>query len=163
MCDMQKPNFFSNLSIKSKLLLSYLLVIMLCTVLLCSVIYSQFQSIMRTQLANHVDHVITLTAKNLEQQVKYVDTLLFNIQMNQKITSTITSRDIDVLNSIDILSEQLDKTDILQKRISDVKLYLIDKPDYPSIYSDSIIVSDSLVKSDVWYSSTINGAASFSG
>lgn len=157
MCDMQKPNFFSNLSIKSKLLLSYLLVIMLCTVLLCSVIYSQFQSIMRTQLADHVDHVITLTAKNLEQQVKYVDTLLFNIQMNQKITSTITSRDIDVLNSIDILSEQLDKTDILQKRISDVKLYLIDKPDYPSIYSDSIIVSDSFVKSDVWYINTING------
>ena len=154
---MQKPNFFSNLSIKSKLMLSYLLVIMLCTVLLCTVIYFQFQSVMRTQLTEHVNQVITLTAKNLEQQIKYVDTLLFNIQMNSKITSTVTNKDIDVLNGIDILTEQLDKTDILQKRISEVKLYLTDRPDYPSIYSDSIILSDSMVKGDVWYQNTIKG------
>ena len=75
-------------------MLSYLLVIMLCTVLLCTVIYFQFQSVMRTQLTEHVNQVITLTAKNLEQQIKYVDTLLFNIQMNSKITSTVTNKDI---------------------------------------------------------------------
>lgn len=150
-------NSFNNLSIKSKLLISYLVVILLCITLFCAVIYSKFQSIMRSQLSNHVDQVITLTAQNLEQQTKYIDTLLFNIQMNSQITSTITNKNIDVLNSIDILNEQLAKTDILQKRISEVRLYLIDRPEYPSIYSDSLIVSDSMVKGDVWYQKAAGG------
>ncbi len=155
---MKIPAYFSNLSIKRKLILSYLLVIMLCIALFCTVIYYKFQSIMRVQLSEHVDQIITVTAKNLEQQVKYVDTLLFNIQLNPKITQTVTNKNIDVLNSIDILNDQLDKTDILQKRISEVRLYLIDRPEYPSIYSDSLILSDEMAKGDVWYQNTLNNA-----
>ena len=155
---MKTPAYLSNLSIKRKLILSYLLVIMLCIALFCTVIYYKFQSIMRVQLSEHVNQIITVTAKNLEQQVKYVDTLLFNIQLNPKITQTVTNKNIDVLNSIDILNEQLDKTDILQKRISEVKLYLINRPEYPSIYSDSLILSDEMAKGDVWYQNTLKNA-----
>lgn len=147
---------FHNLSIKSKLLLSYLLVIMFCISLSCTVIYFKFHSIMRTQLEDHVEQVITLTASNLQAQTKYVDTLLFNIQMNSKITSTISDEEINVPNSIDILNEQLSQTDILRKQVSEVKLYIMDRPEYPSIYSDSLIVSDSMIKGDLWYQKTLN-------
>lgn len=152
---MKKLKFFYIRSIKGQLLLSYLLVILFCSLLSYITIYVKFNSVTRSQLTDHVNQIITLAASNVFSQVEYVDTLLFNIQMNSNITSTITSKDIDVFDSINILNDELSRTDILQKKVSEVKLYLIEHPEYPSIYSDSMIVSDEMVKNDIWYQKSL--------
>ncbi|MBE5040560.1 sensor histidine kinase [Ructibacterium gallinarum] len=152
---MKKMKFFYNISIKRQLLLSYLLVILFCTSLSYITIYVKLNSISRSQLMDQVNQIMVLASNNIYAQAEYVDTLLFNIQINSSIISTITNRDIDVFDSVNILNDELSKTDILQKKISEVKLYLIDRPEYPSIYSDSLIVSDEMVKNDVWYQKSI--------
>nr|QGT50954.1 sensor histidine kinase [uncultured Firmicutes bacterium] len=155
------PNKFTwNLSIRTKLLLSYLIIIAICLSFFGTIVWKTASNSLREESRATVLQTVNLAYETLTAHMVDVEDILLALQADQVILNTLQYPAANIIDDIETLESELLSVDIFRKKVSSIKLYLLDRGDFPS-NDDSIILTDEKIKNEPWYIETVKNDGTF--
>jgi two-component system sensor histidine kinase YesM len=149
-------SLFKNISIRYKLLLSFIIVILTCMGLFSIIIYINFGTTLQNENRQNADHVLELARKSTLNNMDYIENTLFSIQANRDIINVLASEESqNPYEEINFIEQKLFSTDLLHSNISSIHIYASNRNNYPKSYSSSVS-SSKMVENELWYKNAIN-------
>lgn len=146
---------FKNMSIRYKLLLSFIIVIFICMGIFSITVYINFSTTLQNENRQNADHVLELAKKSTLNNMDYIENTLFSVQANQTIINTLASKEkANPFEEIDFIEQKLFSTDLLRSNISSLHLYAANRENYPKSYSSSVS-SAKMVEKELWYQNAV--------
>lgn len=143
-----------NLSIRTKLLLSYLIIIVICLTFFSAIIWRTASNSLREESRRTVQQTVDLAHETLTAHMADVEDMLLSLQADRIILNTLQYPSENIINDIEILESELLSVDIFRKKVSSIKLYLLNHEDFPT-YDNSMVFADTKIKNEPWYIQTV--------
>ena len=150
---LRKP--FKDISFRTKLMLSYIVVIILCISVFGTTVFISFSNRFEQEITTNTDQVTNLAADNMTDKMESIERILSTVQANSAISKILTNgRELSVYEEIAAIESELNTIDPLQAVVSSLNFYVANRDDYPQSF-DSTVTSTALVQNEVWYNRTI--------
>lgn len=148
-----KEKFFS---IKLKLIFAYASIIVI-TLSIFSAVAIWRSNIVVVRLAQqNVEQAILASHQALNSKIDSINALMLSFQVKKEVQDILCSdRHGSALEEIDILEQALLETDIFQTNISNLELYVLNRPDYPPLSAGGSVFSSEQMKNDVWFNNVL--------
>ena len=147
-----------SLSIKNKFLISYIIIVTVFVLTFTSILLSNSQRAIRDIALQNTEQIMFSSHQNLVILTDDIEYSLLKLQTNKTIQSILSSNDNSrLISDISVLDDILGGVDQIQHKISDIKLYAVNKNEYPSINMRGSVYSARGMQNDVWYKSMIAG------
>ncbi len=148
----------NNMKFRTKLLLSYIIVIILCIVVFGICVFSSFSKKFEEEISNNVTQILTLAIDNTTNHMNSIEQILFSVQANTQIEKIISAPQImSAYREIATLETALQSIDPLRTTVAKLTLYVANRDNYPNTF-DSPISSTSIIENEIWYRNTVEKA-----
>lgn len=148
-------NLFKKMQFRTKLLLTYIVVIMLCIVVFGVTVYASFSARFKGEISDHTTQVTNLAIDNMTNSMNSIEQVICTVHANSTIAQLLSNpHSLSPYEEIAVIEKELKSADPLSTTVSRLKLYVANRENYPESF-DSSVASVSLVENEVWYKRTI--------
>ncbi len=148
-----KEKFFS---IKLKLIFAYASIIVITLSIFSAVAIWRSDIVVVRLAQQNVEQAILASHQALNSKIDSINALMLSFQVKKEVQDILCSdRHGSALEEIDILEQALLETDIFQTNISNLELYVLNRPDYPPLSAGGSVFSSEQMKNDVWFNNVL--------
>lgn len=148
-----KEKFFS---IKLKLIFAYASIIVITLSIFSAVAIWRSDIVVVRLAQQNVEQAILASHQALNSEIDSINALMLSFQVKKEVQDILCSdRHGSALEEIDILEQALLETDIFQTNISNLELYVLNRPDYPPLSAGGSVFSSEQMKNDVWFNNVL--------
>ena len=147
---------FFNMTLRTKLLISYITVIIFSITAFGISMFSSFSNKLNDEIYTHTSQITDLAVDNFSSTMKNIESILNNVQADPAINKILTSSVPEpYYEEIAKIENELSSIDPLRTSVSDLHLYLENRDSSPAAY-DSIVTSSKYYTNEIWYQNTIS-------
>lgn len=147
---------FSNMSFRSKLLLTYIVVIILCMVVFGATVFNSFSRRFKANISDNASQVTDLAVDNMANSMNSIEYVLGSVQANTTISRILSnSLSLSPYEEIATIETEMQAIDPLRATVSQLTLYVANRDSYPVSF-DSFVSQASLVENESWYKATLD-------
>ncbi len=146
---------FRNMSFRTKLLLTYIIVIILCMVVFGVTVFHSFSHHFKESISDNTSQVTTLAVNNMVNSMNSIEQVLGSVQANTSISKILSNTiTISPYEEIASIENEMRAIDPLRTTVSRLTLYVANRDSYP-ISFDTFVSQTSLVENESWYKSAL--------
>ncbi len=144
------------LSIKSKLIFAYTSIVVLTLTIFSIVVIWRSEIVVVRLAQQNVEQAILASHQALSSEIDSINAIMLSFQIKKEVQDILCSDKHDsTLKEIDTLEHALMETDIFQNSISQLELYVLNRPDYPPLSAGGHVFSASQMKNDIWFNNSL--------
>ena len=149
-----KNKFFS---IKLKLIFAYASIIVITLSIFSAVAIWRSDIVVVKLAQQNVEQAILASHQALNSKIDSINAIMLSFQVKKEVQDILCSdKHGSALEEIDILEQALLETDIFQTNISNLELYVLNRPDFPPLSAGGSVFSAEQMKNDVWFNNVLN-------
>lgn len=147
---------FWNTSIRNKFLFSYTSVLIISMILFGVQAFRNSGSSVKRQNIDFTEQILTLARERLDSQMRDIENTLDSVQANRYILNALSEHREEVFWSmLPQIEDELSNVDLFHKRISSVRLYTLNLPPLPQLYSSDMVLHYTVSQQEPWFSQTM--------
>jgi len=147
---------FHKMSFRTKLLLTYIIVIILCMVVFGVTMFHSFSQRFNANISDNASQVTDLAVDNMVNSMNSIEQVLGSVQANTTISKILTNPlTLSPYEEIASIEAEMQAIDPLRATVSQLTLYVANRDSYPLSF-DSFVSQTSLVKNESWYKETLD-------
>ena len=144
------------LSIKTKLVLVYALILILTLIVFSAFITVQSNKVVTALAQQNVEQTILTAYQALNSKIDNINASMLSFQINKDVQEILCRSKHDyAFNEIKALEQALSSVDIFQTNIASLELYVLDRSDFPSLSAGNNVFSAEQIKNDVWFKNVL--------
>lgn len=144
------------LSIKTKLVLVYALILILTLIVFSAFITVQSNKVVTALAQQNVKQTILTAYQALNSKIDNINASMLSFQINKDVQEILCRSKHDyAFNEIKALEQALSSVDIFQTNIASLELYVLDRSDFPSLSAGNNVFSAEQIKNDVWFKNVL--------
>ncbi|MFC4776651.1 sensor histidine kinase [Paenibacillus sp. GCM10023252] len=151
--------FYNHISIKQRLLLYFILLVLLPSTFISVTLYNKSSTTISNNMTDSIARNMNMMHMNLTQKLEEINDLMTNIYLNSKLQEIISSdkpmNDVTTITEIAELNELLRSYNLknLSNHSMNVKLYLMNRPQYPLYNFIGNVYTMETIQNQPWYQS----------
>lgn len=144
------------LSIKSKLVFAYTSIVVLTLTIFSLVVIWRSETVVVDLAQQNVEQAILASHQALSSEIDSINAIMLSFQIKKEVQDILCSDKHDsTLKEVAILENSLMETDIFQNSISQLELYVLNRPDFPPLSTGSHVFSADQMQNDIWFNNSL--------